>query len=196
VNEQVPENGVGVSTVIKHRLSVGLKPDPLTVTKNPGPVEVGETETVMNCIPVYVPQPLIVVNVAPVVVVNVQLGLVNVAILVVAVVAVVVTTPDVTVKAAWAYLLAVSYACMTYVPGMALVGTVKFPIKFPDEFTSHKGEDRVNSPPGDDRVQSVSVFTAEGVNPLPTTLTRPKPGDALTGFKEILTPTALVNTIT
>lgn len=77
VNEQVPENGVGVCTVIEHRLSVGLKPDPLTVTKNPGPVEVGETETVMNCNPVYVPQPLIV----PAIVVNVQLA-VNVAILV------------------------------------------------------------------------------------------------------------------
>jgi hypothetical protein len=78
VNEQVPENGVGVSTVIEHRLSVGLKPDPLTVTKNPGPVEVGETETVMNCNPVYVPQPLIV---PAVFVVNVQLA-VNVAMLV------------------------------------------------------------------------------------------------------------------
>jgi hypothetical protein len=142
VNEQVPENGVGVCTVIKHRLSVGLKPDPLTVTKNPGPVEVGLTETVMNCVPVNVPNPVVPVNVAIPVVVTIP------------VVAVVVTTPDVTVKAAWAYMLAVSNACMTYVPGMAFVDTVKFPIKFPDEFTSHKEggeEDRVNGPPGDDR---------------------------------------------
>jgi hypothetical protein len=187
VNEQVPENGLGVSTVITHRLSVGLKPDPLTVTKNPGPVEVGETETVMNCIPVYVPQPLIVVNVAPVVVVNVQLGLVNVAILV-TIPVVVVTTPDVTVKTASAKSEALSVAFMTYVPGMALVSIVKFPSKLPNEFTLHSGEARV-SPPEDDRVQVPCV------NTLPPTFTRPKPGDALTGFKKIVAPAELLVTM-
>jgi hypothetical protein len=39
------------------------------------------------------------------------------------------------------------------------------------------------------------VFTAEGANPLPATLTRPKPGGALTGFKEILAPPRLLVTM-
>jgi hypothetical protein len=38
--------GVGVFTVIAQLVSAGLKPEPLTLTKNAGPTDVGETETV------------------------------------------------------------------------------------------------------------------------------------------------------
>ncbi len=38
--------GVGVFTSIVQRVSVGLKPEPVTVTKKFGPTWLGDTETV------------------------------------------------------------------------------------------------------------------------------------------------------
>lgn len=46
VIEQVPVIGEGVFTEIVQKTSKELKPEPLTLTKNPGPADVGETETV------------------------------------------------------------------------------------------------------------------------------------------------------
>jgi hypothetical protein len=43
---EVGLRGVGVFTDILQPWSRGLKPEPVTVTKNPGPTWLGETETV------------------------------------------------------------------------------------------------------------------------------------------------------
>jgi hypothetical protein len=43
---EVGLRGVGVFTVIAQLSSKGLNPDPVTVTKNPGPTWLGDTETV------------------------------------------------------------------------------------------------------------------------------------------------------
>jgi hypothetical protein len=52
VIEQVPRIGVvGVFTEIVQKASMSLKPEPLTLTKNPGPADVGEIETVGGVAP-------------------------------------------------------------------------------------------------------------------------------------------------